>query len=75
MQWIADDEILSASWDHTLKIWDAEYGGIKHEVTANKSIFNAHYSEKNRQVVACGADRHVRLYDPRSNGECCTDRN
>lgn len=69
VQWVNNDEILSASWDHTMKLWDAEYGGTKTEIIANKSIFSAHYSELNKLVVACGADRHVRLYDPRSNGK------
>lgn len=58
---------MSSSWDHTLKIWDAEYGGTRAEVVANKSIFNAHYSMLNNLVVTCGADRHIRLYDVRSN--------
>lgn len=69
VQWTKSDEVMSSSWDHTLKIWDAEYGGTRAEVVANKSIFNAHYSMLNNLVVTCGADRHIRLYDARSNRE------
>lgn len=59
---------MSSSWDHTLKLWDVEYTGLKTELVANKSIFNAHYSSLNNLIITCGADRYVRLYDPRSNG-------
>lgn len=68
VQWTDDDEILSASWDHTLKIWDIEYGAIKSELVSNKSIFHANQSSLNGLIVTCGADRYIRLYDPKSNG-------
>lgn len=59
---------MSASWDHTIKLWDAEYGGIKTEIVGNKSIFNAHYSHLNHLIITCSADRHIRLYDSKSSG-------
>lgn len=64
--WSDKTELITSSWDHTLKIWDSELGGMKHEITGNKSFFDVDYSELSRTVITASADRHVRLYDPRS---------
>lgn len=66
--WSDKIEIITSSWDHTLKIWDSELGGIKHELAGNKSFFDLDYSPQNRTILTASADRHVRLYDPRSTG-------
>lgn len=65
VQWIATDEILTASWDHTLKVWDAEMGGMKSEIVGNKSFFDAHYSPLSKLVITASADKQIRLYDPK----------
>lgn len=64
--WSDATEIISSSWDHTLKIWDSELGGIKHEMSGNKSFFDLDYSHLSRNVITASADKHIRLYDPRS---------
>lgn len=66
--WSDKTELITSSWDHTLKIWDSELGGIKHEIMGNKSFFDLDYSELSRTVITASADKHVRLYDPRSTG-------
>ncbi|PSN56766.1 Ribosome biogenesis protein WDR12 [Blattella germanica] len=66
VQWTDASEICTASWDHTLRIWDTEIGGIKSEVVGNKSFFDASWSPLNRTLITASADRHIRLYDPRS---------
>ncbi|XP_065338510.1 ribosome biogenesis protein WDR12 homolog isoform X2 [Cloeon dipterum] len=66
VQWSEDGEMISASWDHTIKVWDAELGGIKSEIVGNKSFFDLHWSPLTRTALTASADRHVRLYDPRS---------
>lgn len=65
--WLGQDELASASWDHTIKIWDTELGGMKGELVGNKAFFSISYSPVNRSLLATGADRSVRLYDPRSS--------
>lgn len=65
-QWTDEGEICSSSWDHTLKVWDAELGGLKTEIVGNKSFFDLSWSPLNRTLITASADRHVRLYDPRS---------
>uniref|UniRef100_A0A8D8WHQ6 Ribosome biogenesis protein WDR12 homolog n=1 Tax=Cacopsylla melanoneura TaxID=428564 RepID=A0A8D8WHQ6_9HEMI len=65
VQWIATDEILTSSWDHTLKLWDAELGGMKSEIVGNKSFFDVHYSPLSKLIITASADKQIRLYDPR----------
>ncbi|XP_043492313.1 ribosome biogenesis protein WDR12 homolog [Polistes fuscatus] len=64
--WSDKTEIITSSWDHTIKIWDSELGGIKHEIMGDKSFFDIDYSELSRTAITASADKHVRLYDPRS---------
>ena len=41
-------------------------GGLKTEIVGNKAFFSLSYSEENRSLLATGADRSIRLYDPRA---------
>lgn len=68
VQFINNSDVLTASWDHTIKLWDGEIGGIKTEIVGNKSFFNHDHSNLNNSVLTCSSDRHVRLYDLRSKG-------
>jgi ribosome biogenesis protein YTM1 len=65
--WMGPQELISASWDHTLKIWDLEAGGIKSDLSGNKAFFDMSWSPLNQTVITASADRHIRLYDPRSS--------
>lgn len=67
--WSDKSEIITSSWDHTLKLWDTELGGIKQEIPGNKSFFDLDYSPLSKTIVAASADRHIRLFDPRSTGK------
>jgi len=67
VQWLGEAELASASWDHTIKVWDTEMGGLKSEMVGNKAFFSLSYSTENRTLLATGADRSIRLYDPRSS--------
>lgn len=64
--WTANDTVCTASMDHTIKLWDAELCGIRSEIVGNKSFFHADHSPLNKLLITASADRHVRLYDPRS---------
>ena len=49
-----------------MQVWDTEMGGLKTEIVGNKAFFSLSYSEENRSLLATGADRSIRLYDPRA---------
>lgn len=64
--WSDKTEVITGSWDHTIKTWDTELNGIKQEIHGDKCFFDIDYSPLSRVVIAGSADQHVRLYDPRS---------
>jgi len=64
--WSDPEELLTSSWDHTIKLWDVETGGLKSELVGNKAFFGMSWSNLNNTIITCSADRHIRLYDPRS---------
>ncbi|KAG7208945.1 hypothetical protein KM043_015121 [Ampulex compressa] len=64
--WMDKSDVITSSWDHTLKIWDTELGGVKQDIVGNKSFFDLDYSPLSHSVLTASADKHIRLYDPRS---------
>ncbi|KAF9824786.1 hypothetical protein SFRURICE_013296 [Spodoptera frugiperda] len=66
VQWMDYNTVLSSGWDHLLKLWDCELGGIKQEIAGNKAFFDVDWSPLNNSIITASADRHIRLYDPRS---------
>lgn len=64
--WSGPQELVTASWDHTIKVWDLVAGSTKFDVAGNKAFFDLSWSTLNRTAITASADRHIRLYDPRS---------
>ena len=58
--------LVTSSWDHTLRIWDTEMGGMKTELVGNKSFFGISYSPRAKLLLTSAAERSIRLYDPNS---------
>lgn len=63
--WTGAGEVTTASWDHSLRVWDAEIGGVKGQAVGNCAFFCVSWSPLHRALLTGCADRHIRLYDPR----------
>ncbi|XP_063613078.1 ribosome biogenesis protein WDR12 homolog [Penaeus indicus] len=73
--WTDVSEIASASWDHTIRIWDTDIGGIKTQIAGNCAFFCISWSPLNKTLITGCADNYIRLYDPRSSeGTLCQQR-
>jgi len=66
-KWLDDNQACTASWDHTIRLWDVYVGQQQQSLSSGTKIFLCvDYSPLRRLIVAGLNDRHVRLYDPRS---------
>ena len=69
LAWMEANTLASASMDHTIKLWDVELGGLKHEIVGNKAFFSLSHNPISGSLLASSADRSVRMYDPRTGAE------
>ena len=60
-------EVITCSWDHTIRIWDAEMATLKTELVGNKAFFDVSYSPEKKMLLAASCERTIRMYDPRSS--------
>jgi guanine nucleotide-binding protein subunit beta-2-like 1 protein len=60
---------LSASWDHTIRLWDLNEGKTNRQFVGHtKDITSVAFSADNRQIVSGSRDRTIRLWN--TLGEC-----
>ena len=50
--WTEADTLASASMDHTIKLWDVELGGLKHELVGNKAFFSLSHNPLTGSLLA-----------------------
>lgn len=63
---------LSASWDHTLRLWDIKKGvTTRRFVGHTKDVLSCAFSAENRQIVSGSRDKTVKLWN--TLGECKFD--
>ncbi|KAK3092358.1 hypothetical protein FSP39_001863, partial [Pinctada imbricata] len=67
VQWTDTNEVCTASWDHTLRLWDLEKAEQKSTLQGTKVFLDVSHSRLNGNLLTASADRHVRLWDPRSS--------
>eukprot|EP00252_Welwitschia_mirabilis_P011392 TRINITY_DN25622_c0_g1_i1.p1 TRINITY_DN25622_c0_g1~~TRINITY_DN25622_c0_g1_i1.p1 ORF type:complete len:454 (+),score=82.46 TRINITY_DN25622_c0_g1_i1:67-1428(+) len=64
-----DDRICSASWDHSVRIWDIESGVNMLTMGCGKALNCLSIGgEASQLIVAAGADPVLRIWDPRMPG-------
>lgn len=68
LQWLSEDSLASCSWDHSIKVWDAEMEKAVDSYQHNKVIFcmDAPKSLASNNLIAFGgAEKSVRIWDRR----------
>ena len=64
---------MSASWDHTLKVWELETGRELHTLAGHTDGVRAvAVTPDGRRAVSASDDRTLKVWDLRSGGEIAT---
>ncbi|XP_076461260.1 ribosome biogenesis protein WDR12 homolog [Babylonia areolata] len=67
VQWLDKQKVVTSSWDHSLRLWDMQAAQQTTLLPGTKAFLDVSYSQLSHMLVAASADRHVRLFDPRSS--------
>ncbi|XP_053203524.1 ribosome biogenesis protein WDR12 homolog [Panonychus citri] len=59
--------IVTCSMDNTMKLWDIELGKVDSTFSGSKAFLSISYSPLTKCLISGSCDRHIRLWDPRSN--------
>jgi len=70
LKWVADEQLVSCSWDHSIKVWDVEMETVLDSFTHNKVIYcvDTPNTSTHANVIAFGgAEKGIRLWDRRES--------
>ena len=70
LKWVADEQLVSCSWDHSVKVWDVEMETLLDSFTHNKVIYclDTPNTSTHANVIAFGgAEKGIRLWDRRES--------
>ena len=65
IEWIpGSDKLISASFDHSIKIWDTRHGSLLHSLEKHKdAVTRISLSRDNNYLVSSGQDGDVNFWD------------
>ncbi|VEL31797.1 unnamed protein product [Protopolystoma xenopodis] len=64
---VSATQLVSASWDHSLRLWDVETGAELRLVMANHALQEARAAPQG--ILTAASDNRVRIYDLRADSE------
>ncbi|RWS31379.1 microtubule binding protein YTM1-like protein [Leptotrombidium deliense] len=59
-------DLATCSMDNTIRLWDIELAEEKSNLKGSKAFLSIDYSRVNHCLITGSCDRHIRLWDPRS---------
>ncbi|KAL6779056.1 hypothetical protein ACKKBF_B18955 [Auxenochlorella protothecoides x Auxenochlorella symbiontica] len=69
LSWTREGRLASGSWDHSVRIWDAETGAGVDTLTTGKAVYAVAAGGPGGALAVAGAEAPLRLWDPRERGE------
>ena len=63
LQWCTENQLISGSWDHCLKIWDIESSINKETISGNKVFLDISYSSLKNLIATGSTDNIIRIFD------------
>jgi len=63
--WHDETELISGSWDHTIKLWNTDTLSMVSSQNMSTSVFSTAYSPRHRVVLSTHVDSKVKTWDPR----------
>ena len=75
LKWATQEQLVSCSWDHTVKVWDVEMETVLDSFTHNKVIYcvDTPNTSTHANVIAFGgAEKGVRVWDRRESQKQAT---